>query len=169
MASSLRRALPLIKSVKCPLGSTYRIIHTSAPVCGGPGVGLGGGLEDSFKGTIASKKGRIPEKGGHAVGLERFEILCRMEGKDPFEDSVTYVPKGFGTKANPVPVPSIFDRRLVGCICDEDTAQMQYFWLYKGEAKRCFCGHFFQLKEITAADFPQYPREENRTEWEGDL
>ena len=52
---------------------------------------------------------------------------------------------------------------------DEDTAQMQYFWLYKGEAKRCFCGHFFQLKEITAADFPQYPREENRTEWEGDL
>lgn len=166
-----RRTLPLLRSVNCTLKNSQRILHTSAPVCGGPGVGLGGGLEDSFKGNIAKKEGKVPDKGGHAVGLERYEILCRMEGKDPWEDSVSYYPraKGFGTKANPVPVPSIFDRRLVGCICDEDTAQMQYFWLYKGEPKRCFCGHFFQLKEISADDFPQYPKEDQSKKWEGEL
>jgi hypothetical protein len=43
---------------------------------------------------------------------------------------------------------------------DEDTGQIQYFWLYKGEPKRCYCGHFFKIKEITSADFPQYPRDE---------
>lgn len=31
--------------------------------------------------SSAKKEGKVPDKGGHAVGLERFEILCRMEGK----------------------------------------------------------------------------------------
>lgn len=31
--------------------------------------------------SSAKKEGKVPDKGGHAVGLERYEILCRMEGK----------------------------------------------------------------------------------------
>lgn len=35
----------------------------------------------SFFFSSAKKEGKVPDKGGHAVGLERYEILCRMEGK----------------------------------------------------------------------------------------
>lgn len=65
----------------------------------------------------------------------------------------------------------LLDSELISILIlgDEDTAQMQYFWLYKGEPKRCFCGHFFQLKEISAEDFPQYPKEDQSKKWEGEL
>ncbi|XP_062622337.1 cytochrome c oxidase subunit 5B, mitochondrial-like [Saccostrea cucullata] len=152
MASSLCRTL--LRSVR----DSKRLIHTSAPVTA-KAINLGGSLTDHFKGN-KEIEGQVPDWGGHAVGLERFEILCEMEGKDPFENKTYIKQPGFGTKANPHIVPSVFDRRLVGCICDEDTAQMQYFWLYKGEPKRCWCGHFFQIKEIDGSEFPEYPREE---------
>ncbi|XP_048761702.2 cytochrome c oxidase subunit 5B, mitochondrial-like [Ostrea edulis] len=156
MASSLCRTL--LRSVRSPLRNTQRLLHTSARVSA-KGINLGGGLEDHFKGN-KEIEGQVPDLGGHAVGMERYEILCEMEGKDPWDMKPSTKQKGFGTRDNPHIVNSVYDRRLVGCICDEDTGQIQYFWLYKGEPKRCYCGHFFKIKEIGSSDFPQYPRDE---------
>lgn len=30
---------------------------------------------------LVKKEGKVLDKGGYVVGLERYEILCRMEGK----------------------------------------------------------------------------------------
>ena len=52
-----------------------------------------------------------------------------------------------GTKENPKQVFSIFDERLVGCICEEDATYVNWMKLTKGEPQRCECGHWFQLAQ----------------------
>ena len=55
--------------------------------------------------------------------------------------------RGPGTQASPNLIPSAFEERLVGCICQEDATSINYMWLKKGENKRCECGHWFKLIE----------------------
>lgn len=52
-----------------------------------------------------------------------------------------------GDKSSPTVVPSFYERRLVGCICEEDATSINWMWLEKGENKRCECGYWFQLAD----------------------
>lgn len=80
----------------------------------------------------------------HATGLEKRELLAHLAGNDsPFDMKV--FTRGPGTKDQPTEIPSAFDARIVGCICEEDSTFISWMWLYKGQAKRCECGHWFSL------------------------
>lgn len=80
----------------------------------------------------------------HATGLEKRELLAKVSGNDnPFDLKV--IKRGAGTKTQPNEIPSAFDSRLIGCICEEDATCVHWMWLHKGEAKRCECGHWFNL------------------------
>lgn len=56
-----------------------------------------------------------------------------------------------GTKEKPCEVPTFENSRLVGCICEEDASNVNYFWVHLGEQKRCECGHWF--KAVEAPDY----------------
>lgn len=53
----------------------------------------------------------------HATGIEKRELLLKAAGNDnPFDMKV--FKRGAGTKENPNLIPSAFDARIVGCICE---------------------------------------------------
>ncbi|XP_015524587.1 cytochrome c oxidase subunit 5B, mitochondrial [Neodiprion pinetum] len=94
---------------------------------------------------------KVPEMADpldHATGLEKKELLARAAGNDdPFDMKV--IKRGPGTKDCPNEVPSAFDSRLVGCICEEDATSINWMWLHQGSPRRCECGHWFKLIEKT--------------------
>nr|CAD7443985.1 unnamed protein product [Timema bartmani] len=55
--------------------------------------------------------------------------------------------RGPGTKDSPNLIPSAFQARMVGCICEPEATHINWMWLHKGYPKRCSCGHWFQLEE----------------------
>ncbi|ESO02898.1 hypothetical protein HELRODRAFT_81076 [Helobdella robusta] len=58
----------------------------------------------------------MPDSLGHSVGAERFELLTRLAGnEDPFEMNVKK--RATGTKEEPTLIPSLYDKRLIGCVC----------------------------------------------------
>lgn len=80
----------------------------------------------------------------HATGLEKRELLAKVAGNDnPFDLKV--IKRGPGTKLQPNEIPSAFDSRIVGCICEEEATSINWMWLHKGEPKRCECGYWFNL------------------------
>lgn len=80
----------------------------------------------------------------HATGLEKRELLAKVAGNEnPFDLKV--IKRSAGTKDQPTQIPSAFDARLVGCICEEESTSVTWMWLYKGHPKRCECGHWFTL------------------------
>lgn len=80
----------------------------------------------------------------HATGLEKRELLAKVAGNhNPFDYKV--LKRGSGTKDCPNNIPSAFDCRLVGCICEEESTSINWMWLHKGEPKRCECGYWFCL------------------------
>ncbi|RZC35399.1 COX5B domain containing protein [Asbolus verrucosus] len=80
----------------------------------------------------------------HATGIEKRELLAKLAGNEnPFDLRV--VKRGPGTKSQPNEIPSAFDSRIVGCICEEESTSINYMWLYKDAPKRCECGHWFVL------------------------
>lgn len=53
----------------------------------------------------------------HATGIEKRELLAKAAGNDnPFDMKV--FKRGAGTKDNPNLIPSAFEARIVGCICE---------------------------------------------------
>ncbi|XP_065601182.1 cytochrome c oxidase subunit 5B, mitochondrial [Cyrtonyx montezumae] len=79
-----------------------------------------------------------------ATGLERKVLEAMSKGLDPYS---MFRPKRYaGTKEDPNLVPSITDKRIVGCVCEEDNSCVIWFWLHKGEAQRCpSCGAHYKL------------------------
>ncbi|XP_077283190.1 cytochrome c oxidase subunit 5B, mitochondrial-like [Arctopsyche grandis] len=85
----------------------------------------------------------------HATGLEKRELLAIQSGDpDPFNSNI--VERTAGTKDQPNLVASAFDSRIVGCICNEDCASVNWMWVHKGTPRRCGCGHWFKLIEKAA-------------------
>ncbi|KAJ8938048.1 hypothetical protein NQ318_013956 [Aromia moschata] len=92
----------------------------------------------------ASTKVTMGDPLEHATGLEKRELLAKVAGNDdPFDLKV--IKRCAGTKTQPNEIPSAFDSRLVGCICEEDATSINWMWLHKGEPKRCECGYWFNL------------------------
>ncbi|XP_066258595.1 cytochrome c oxidase subunit 5B, mitochondrial-like isoform X1 [Euwallacea similis] len=85
----------------------------------------------------------------HAANLQTQTVLPKasstsMSGNDnPFD--VTVMKKGPGTKGDPTEIPSAFDARLIGCICEDDSTSISWMWLHKGEPRSCECGHWYKL------------------------
>ncbi|XP_003422053.1 cytochrome c oxidase subunit 5B, mitochondrial [Loxodonta africana] len=88
--------------------------------------------------------GGVPTDDEQATGLEREVMLAARKGLDPYN---LLPPKAAaGTLEDPNLVPSITNKRLVGCICEEDNSVVIWFWLHKGEAQRCpGCGTHYKL------------------------
>ncbi|XP_066275048.1 cytochrome c oxidase subunit 5B, mitochondrial-like isoform X1 [Branchiostoma lanceolatum] len=92
--------------------------------------------------------GGVPTDEEQATGLEKRELDAKKAGiADPFSMEINTTPPG--TRDSPCQVPSIYERRLVGCVCEEDATYIQWMWLEKGDAQRCECGHWFQLQGVT--------------------
>lgn len=91
-----------------------------------------------------ASKGGIPTDEEQATGLEREVLMAAKKGLDPYN---ILPPKGAsGTKEDPNLVPSITNKRIVGCICEEDNSAVIWFWLHKGETQRCpNCGTHYKL------------------------
>ncbi|XP_044742282.1 cytochrome c oxidase subunit 5B, mitochondrial-like [Chrysoperla carnea] len=84
----------------------------------------------------------------HATGIEKREILAKISGNDdPFDMKV--IKRVDGGKSNPTLIPSAFDARIVGCVCEEDATSVTWMWLHKGQPKRCECGYWYKLVEKT--------------------
>ncbi|KAM6113247.1 cytochrome c oxidase subunit 5B, mitochondrial [Phoenicopterus ruber ruber] len=79
-----------------------------------------------------------------ATGLERKVLEAMNKGLDPYS---MFRPKRYaGTKEDPNLVPSIGNKRIVGCVCEEDNSCVIWFWLHQGEAQRCpSCGAHYKL------------------------
>lgn len=86
----------------------------------------------------------LPDPLDIATGLEKRELLANLAG-DPDPFNVKMRKRGLGTKEQPTEVPSAYEARIVGCICEEDSPAIQWMWLYEGKPKRCDCGHWFKL------------------------
>ncbi|XP_061692218.1 cytochrome c oxidase subunit 5B, mitochondrial [Syngnathoides biaculeatus] len=93
--------------------------------------------------SMATKQG-IPTDEEQATGLERRALQALKLGKDPYS---MLKPKNYaGTKEDPHIVPCIGQKRLVGCLCEEDNTAIVWFWLHEGDAQRCpSCGSHYQL------------------------
>ncbi|MEQ2173041.1 Cytochrome c oxidase subunit 5B [Goodea atripinnis] len=88
--------------------------------------------------------GGIPTDEEQATGLEKVIMNAMKEGADPYN---MMKPKNYaGSKADPHLVPSITNKRIVGCVCEEDNTAVIWFWLHEGEAQRCpSCGSHYKL------------------------
>ncbi|XP_045455889.1 cytochrome c oxidase subunit 5B, mitochondrial-like [Melitaea cinxia] len=107
---------------------------------------------NSLKSTLFSTARRgfadkmMPDPLEHATGLERKELLAMQAGNDdPFNMKV--LKKAAGTRENPTLVPSCFDARIVGCICEEHATAINWLWVHKDHPRRCECGHWYKLIE----------------------
>jgi len=106
-----------------------------------------GPVVDPHKGKVVSDKVDMPDALGHAVGPERWELLTRLAGNDdPFEMNVRKRAKG--TFEEPTLIPSIYEKRLIGCVCEEDAISINWMFVFKGEPKRCHCGNWYKLVEL---------------------
>ncbi|XP_062934820.1 cytochrome c oxidase subunit 5B, mitochondrial [Cynocephalus volans] len=88
--------------------------------------------------------GGVPTDDEQATGLEREVLMAARKGLDPYN---ILPPKGAsGTREDPNLVPSITNKRIVGCICEEDNCTVFWFWLHKGDIQRCpNCGAHYKL------------------------
>uniref|UniRef100_A0A3Q3WXV9 Cytochrome c oxidase subunit 5B, mitochondrial n=1 Tax=Mola mola TaxID=94237 RepID=A0A3Q3WXV9_MOLML len=86
----------------------------------------------------------IPTDEEQATGLEKIIMKAMKEGSDPYN---MMKPKEYaGSKTDPHLVPSITNKRIVGCVCEEDNTAVVWFWLHEGEAQRCpSCGSHYKL------------------------
>lgn len=83
------------------------------------------------------------------TGREKRELIIEEAGKDPDPYGLT-IKRGAGTKDIPNLIPSAFDSRIVGCICEDESSHINWMWLHKGTPTRCGCGFWFKLVEKPA-------------------
>lgn len=80
-----------------------------------------------------------------ATGEQKLLLLAFEQG---FVDPYCNLPterRGAGTRDNPVKVESFVNERMVGCICEDTQNYIRYTTVYRGEPKRCQCGHWIEL------------------------
>ncbi|KIJ52431.1 hypothetical protein M422DRAFT_26041 [Sphaerobolus stellatus SS14] len=94
-----------------------------------------------------AKAGTVPTDEEQATGLERVELLGKMEGIDVFLREPDWTKKG--TMADPVLVPSLATERIVGCTgYPPEEHRTLWLTLHNDSKKgRCpECGNVFQLQ-----------------------
>jgi len=147
LSSALRRTVGSVRTIvtrgviRQPQSSTVRAFSVLGPRFGE--------LSNNFFGPGA-KPGTVADDIDQATGIERAELLSKLEGKELFDLSPLKV-TAMGTKKDPVMVKSVDPVRYVGCtgfpIDTHDT-----IWLgvdKHHEFDRCpECGQVFKLDFI---------------------
>ncbi|WVR06871.1 hypothetical protein IAU60_003907 [Kwoniella sp. DSM 27419] len=100
-APALRRASVQVKPVS--LARTFAVSANRSAGHGPPQL-LGPG----------AKAGEVPTDEQQSTGLERFELMGKLEGVDVFDMKPLEVTR-LGTVADPIAVYSLFPERQVGC------------------------------------------------------
>ncbi|CAG85159.1 DEHA2B04664p [Debaryomyces hansenii CBS767] len=96
-----------------------------------------------------AKEGTIPSDLEQATGLERFELLGKMEGIDVF-DMENPIFEGSGSMKDPYLVPTYMGYRYVGCMGKGGDDHKPY-WMKVEEGKpgRCWqCGNVYSAKYL---------------------
>ncbi|KAM9907349.1 hypothetical protein OXX69_006467 [Metschnikowia pulcherrima] len=96
-----------------------------------------------------AKPGTIPTDVDQATGLERFELLGKMEGVDVF-DMENPIFEGKGTMKDPFMVPTYIGYRYVGCR-GHGSQEHKPYWMKveEGNPGRCWqCGSVFAAKYV---------------------
>lgn len=108
---------------------------------------------------IPSDKVNFPDVTEFATGEEKLFLLAFENGiLDPY-CNLPAVRGDRGTKDNPVPIESFEHSRIVACACEKTQNHFKYTIVYKGEPKRCQCGHWMEL--VDAPRFwEQIPKED---------
>ncbi|XP_036603446.1 cytochrome c oxidase subunit 5B, mitochondrial-like [Trichosurus vulpecula] len=88
-------------------------------------------------------RGGIPSE-EQAIGLEREMILAARNDLEPYN---MLAPKTAPeTKRSPTSIPSIPDKQIASCICEEDSSAVIWFYLHKGKTRCCpNCGTHYKL------------------------
>merc|ERR1712200_400723 len=129
---------------------TQSLSVTSVRCAGGPPAKP----VDQHKGKYASDDVSMADGLGHAVGIDRIEQLAHEYGDD---DSFEMKPikRAKGTFEEPTIITSQYEKRLVGCVCEEDALSIQWLTVYKGEPKRCKWGYWFKLIDAQVKPYGQ--------------
>ncbi len=103
--------------------------------------------KDSLIG-LGAKEGTIPTDLEQATGLERVELLAKLEGIDFFDQKPLDASRR-GTVAEPIEVESYDDYRYIGCTgYPADSHEVQWMRLTNEKLSRCWeCGSVYKLKE----------------------
>uniref|UniRef100_A0A915BD43 Uncharacterized protein n=1 Tax=Parascaris univalens TaxID=6257 RepID=A0A915BD43_PARUN len=87
--------------------------------------------------------GYYPDPLEAATGREKKMLLARLAGDDRYEPKVYYRAE-VSSREKPNLVPSHFDERIIGCMCEPDSGHVNFMMIRKGSPKRCECGHWFK-------------------------
>eukprot|EP00108_Taenia_solium_P010664 TsM_000219400 transcript=TsM_000219400 gene=TsM_000219400 len=85
------------------------------------------------------------------------ELLEQIEEADINYHEFKVRRGGPTTREAPNLIPFDQERRIVGCICHEESHHISYLMLYRGLPIRCKCGHWFKL-----VTFDEYEAARNR-------
>jgi len=94
-----------------------------------------------------SASGAVPTDFDQATGLERMELLAKLNGEDPFFMEPLQL-EHMGTLKNPIMVKSLDDHRILGCTgYPVDSHDALFFKVHKGDkATRCIeCGCAYKI------------------------
>ncbi|KAF2273115.1 cytochrome c oxidase polypeptide IV [Westerdykella ornata] len=121
-----------------------------------------------------AKPGTVPTDLEQATGLERLEILGKMQGIDVF-DMKPLDSSRVGTLEDPIVVNSAGEEQYVGCTgCPADSHQVLWITLTREEpVARCMeCGSAYKMHYIGPPDDPHahhaenaYPRPKNMADF----
>ncbi|ODV94137.1 hypothetical protein PACTADRAFT_44627 [Pachysolen tannophilus NRRL Y-2460] len=104
-----------------------------------------------------AKEGAVPTDLEQATGLERFELLGKLEGIEVFDNTPLDASRT-GTMADPIVVDSYDDYRYVGCTgSPADSHIMQWLKPTKTKVARCWeCGSVYKLNYIGNPDLEHH-------------
>ncbi|CDK27341.1 unnamed protein product [Kuraishia capsulata CBS 1993] len=96
-----------------------------------------------------AQPGTVPTDLEQATGLERFELLGKLEGVEVF-DNIPLDSSRTGTMADPIVVDSYDDYRYVGCTgAPADTHEIQWLKPTTEKVARCWeCGSVYKLNYL---------------------
>jgi len=145
LSSAFRRTIVSVRTISTgrnvirqPQPSTARAFSAFGPRFGE--------LSNNFFGSGA-KPGTVADDIEHATGIERAELLAKLEGRDLYDLSALKI-TAFGTKKDPVMVQSEDPKRYVGCTgFPVDSHETTWLTVDKNhEFDRCpECGQVFKL------------------------
>lgn len=95
------------------------------------------------------KAGEIPTDLEQATGLERLELLAKLEGIEVFDLKPLDASRK-GTMENPIEIESYDDYRYVGCTgAPADSHQVMWLKPTVNQVARCWeCGSVYKLKPV---------------------
>lgn len=80
--------------------------------------------------------GTVPTDEDQSTGLERFELLHKLQGEEPFFNDPVEITH-FGTMEKPIMIKSLFSTRIVGCTGLGDAHETLWMNIHKDKVGRC--------------------------------